>query len=90
MVADTASTFGIAEILDEHLVGLTPDTVTYTAGTVMSSLAVALTAGATCLDDLDLLRPWSTPVWPVPSTPSQPHTGGSTNSPTTPTPSTNR
>ncbi|AEK38181.1 hypothetical protein CVAR_2841 [Corynebacterium variabile DSM 44702] len=57
---------------------------------MMSSLAVALTAGATCLDDLDLLRPWSTPVWPVPSTPSQPHTGGSTNSPTTPTPSTNR
>lgn len=57
LVADTANTLGIAEVLDEHLAGLTPSAVTHTAGTVMTSLAVALTAGATCLDDLDLLKP---------------------------------
>lgn len=57
LVADTANTLGIAEVLDEHLAGLTSDTVTHTAGTVLTSLAVALTAGATCLDDLSLLRP---------------------------------
>lgn len=57
LVADTATTLGITEVLDKHLAGLTPDTVTHTAGTVMTSLAVALTAGATCLDDLELLRP---------------------------------
>lgn len=55
LVADTADTLNIADVLDAHLVGLTPDTVTHTAGTVMTSVAVALTAGATCLDDLDLL-----------------------------------
>ncbi|MDK8511836.1 hypothetical protein QP948_10635, partial [Corynebacterium bovis] len=57
LIADTANTLGIADILDEHLAGLTPDAVTHTAGTVLTSVAVALTAGATCLDDLNLLRP---------------------------------
>lgn len=57
LIADTANTLGIADVLDTELAGLTPDTVTHTAGTVMTSLAVALTAGATCLDDLDLLKP---------------------------------
>lgn len=57
LIADTANTLGIADTLDAHLAGFTPDTVTHTAGTVMSSLTVALTAGAACLDDLDLLKP---------------------------------
>lgn len=57
LIVDTANALGVTDVLDEHLAGLTPDTVTHTAGTVMTSLAVALTAGATCLDDLDLLRP---------------------------------
>lgn len=57
LIPDTASTLGVAEVLDAELAGLTPDTVTHTAGTVMTSLAIALTAGTTCLDDLDLLRP---------------------------------
>lgn len=57
LVAATATTLGITEVLDKHLAGLTPDTVTHTAGTVMTSLAVALTAGATCLDGLNLLNP---------------------------------
>lgn len=57
LIADTANTLGIADVLDTELAGLTPDTVTHTAGTVMTSLAVALTAGATCLDDLNLLKP---------------------------------
>lgn len=57
LVASTASALGIADVLDEHLAGLTPDTVIRTAGTVLSSLAVALTAGANCLDDMNLLNP---------------------------------
>lgn len=57
LIADTANSLGIADVLDEHLAGLTPDTITHTAGTVMTSMAVALTAGATCLDDLNLLNP---------------------------------
>ena len=57
LVADTASTLGVTDVLDKQLTGLTPDAVTHTAGTVMTSMFVALTAGATCLDDLDLLRP---------------------------------
>lgn len=57
LVADTANTLGIADVLDAHLAGFTPDTVTHTAGTILTSMAVALTAGATCLDDLNLLRP---------------------------------
>ncbi|AEK38178.1 transposase for insertion sequence element [Corynebacterium variabile DSM 44702] len=57
LIADTANALGVTDVLDEHRAGLTPDTVTHTAGTVMTSLAVALTVGATCLDDLDLLRP---------------------------------
>lgn len=57
LVTDTASTLGVADVLDAELGGLTPDTVTHTAGTVMTSMAVALTAGATCLDDLNLGLP---------------------------------
>lgn len=57
LIADTANTLGVTDVLDEHLAGLTPDTVTHTAGTVLSSMAVALTAGATCLGDLNLLKP---------------------------------
>lgn len=57
LIADTATTLGVSDVLDSELSGLTPDTVTHTAGTVLTSLAVALTAGATCLDDLRLLNP---------------------------------
>lgn len=57
LIADTANTLGIADVLDEHFAGLTPDTITHTAGTVMTSMAVALTAGATYLDDMNLLNP---------------------------------
>lgn len=57
MIADTANSPGIADVLDEHLAGLTPDTITHTAGTVLTSMAVALTARATCLDYLNLLNP---------------------------------
>ena len=57
LLADTATTLGVSDVLDAELGGLTPDTVTHTSGTVLTSLAVALTAGATCLDDLRLLNP---------------------------------
>lgn len=34
LVADTANTLGVAEVFDKHLDGLTPSTITHTAGTV--------------------------------------------------------
>ncbi|MGP5184983.1 transposase [Corynebacterium variabile] len=57
LIADTANALGVTEILDQQLARFTPDTVTHTSGMVLTSMAVALTAGATCLDDLDLLKP---------------------------------
>lgn len=57
LLADTADTLGATDVLDEHLTGFTLATVTHSPGTVLSSVAVVLTAGATCLDDLDLLTP---------------------------------
>lgn len=70
LLADTADTLGATDVLDEHLTGFTPATVIHSPGTVLSSVAVALTAGATCLDDLDLLTPLVATglVTPIPST----------------------
>lgn len=70
LLADTANTLGVTDTLNEHLAGLTPAAVTHSPGAVLSSVAVALTAGATCLDDLDLLTPLAATglVTPLPST----------------------
>ncbi|MGP9761274.1 IS1380 family transposase [Corynebacterium sp. AOP12-C2-36] len=70
LLADTATALSVTDTLDAALAGLTPATVTHSAGSVLSSLAVALSSGATCLDDLNLLTPLAATglVTPLPST----------------------
>lgn len=57
LLADTATALSVTDTLDTALAGLTPSAVTHTAGVVLSTLAIALNAGASCLDDLTLTNP---------------------------------
>lgn len=53
---DPANTLGVPDVFDENRSGLNPAIVPRSTGTALSSLALALTSGTTCLDDVDLLN----------------------------------
>lgn len=57
LLAGTANALSVTDTLDTAMAGLTPSTVTHSPGAVLSSLAIALNAGASCLDDLTLINP---------------------------------